>query len=121
MTSSLCRLFLLYVPPKHKFNFFLNISYSQFPISQYFLFTIVEQFCSSIIYSGKSLPISVSAILCRIKSHLVTLFLMLFLYLKTFPIIYMHFTLLTVISLSAEPLILLISAILTLTVCSINQ
>lgn len=32
MTSSLCRLFLLYVPPKHKFNFFLNISYSLFTI-----------------------------------------------------------------------------------------
>ena len=41
--------------------------------------------------------------------------------LENFSIIDMHFTLLTVIPLSAETLILLISATLTLTVCSINE
>lgn len=41
--------------------------------------------------------------------------------LKIFSIIYMLFTLLTVISLSAEPPILLIIVILTLTICLINE
>ena len=41
--------------------------------------------------------------------------------LENFSIIDMHFTLLTVIPLSVETLILLISATLTLTVCSINE
>lgn len=94
---------------KHKFSFYLNNSYSPFiSLLQYHLCQAVSPY----LHACPLMP----------SSREIYTLLMLFLYLeKRKSTIYMHFTLLAVISLSAGLMTLLIFLILILSMCSIHE